>query len=248
VNAALETRRTAIVTGAGRGIGRATALQLAANGCDVVVADILDAGADVAAEIEATGANARYLRTDVTDPASVTTLVAETVRSFGSADILVAAAGVLGAEHAFADLPLDEFHRVLAVNLTGVMLCCRAVLPHMVERGYGRIVGISSGARAGAPLRAPYAVSKAGVVALVNTLAFEYARAGILANCIDPGTVVTDMVVPRRDPEYVANPPGLAIGRLADARETARVIAFLCSEHNTYAVGALWEVTGGYVD
>ena len=86
------------------------------------------------------------------------------------------------------------------------------------------------------------------MLALITTLAYEYARSGILANCIDPGTVITDMVVPRRDPEYVANPPGLAIGRLADPEETANVIAFLCSERNTYAVGALWEVNGGYVD
>ena len=237
--------RTAIVTGGSRGIGRATALRLAEDGCAVVIADVRPAGADVAAEIVRLGGRARFTATDVAVCAAVKALVAETVDAFGSVDVLVAAAAVLGEEHPTATVPLDEWHRVLEINLTGMLHCCQAVLPYMVESGWGRIVGISSHARYGSPVRAPYAVSKAGVAGLIGSIAHEYARDGVLANCVDPGRVLTDMIVPRFDAEYLANPPGVAIGRLAQPAEIADVIAFLASERNTYAVGALWEVTGG---
>jgi 3-oxoacyl-[acyl-carrier protein] reductase len=238
-------RRTAIVTGGGRGIGRATALRLAEDGCAVAIADLLPAGADVAAEIVEAGGQARFVSTDVAEQSSVAALVHETVAAFGSADVLVAAAAVLGEEHQAADVPLQEWQRVLDINLTGVLHCCQAVLPRMVERGWGRIVTVSSHARYGSPGRAPYAVSKAGVAALMGSIGFEYARAGVLANCVDPGRVLTDMIIPRFDAEYLANPPGVAIGRLAQPAEIAEVIAFLCSERNSYAVGAIWEATGG---
>jgi NAD(P)-dependent dehydrogenase (short-subunit alcohol dehydrogenase family) len=96
---------------------------------------------------------------------------------------------------------------VLDVNLTGVLLSCQAVLPHMLERGFGRIVAISSNARHGAPRRAADAASKAGLVGLISTIAHEYARAGVLANCIDPGRALTPMIVPRYDVAYLADPP-----------------------------------------
>jgi 3-oxoacyl-[acyl-carrier protein] reductase len=233
------------VTGGARGIGRATALRLAEDGCAVVIADLLPVGADVAAEINRLGGRARFVSSDVAERASVAALVAETVDTFGSVDVLVAAAAVLGEEHRVDAVPLQEWQRVLDINLTGVLHCCQAVLPGMVGRGWGRIVAVSSHARYGSPGRASYAVSKAGVAALVGSLAREYASAGVLANCIDPGRVLTDMIIPRFDAEYLANPPGVAIGRLAQPAEIADVIAFLCSERNTYAVGSIWEATGG---
>jgi NAD(P)-dependent dehydrogenase (short-subunit alcohol dehydrogenase family) len=241
----MATRRTAIVTGGGSGIGRATALRLADDGCDVVVADLHPAGADVAAEIAAAGGTARFVRTDVADRASVASMLRETNAAFRAPTVLVAAAAILGEEAATAELQAGEWERVLSVNLTGVLLSCQAVLPHMVERGWGRIVVISSNARNGAPRRAAYATSKAGVVGLVTTIAHEYARAGVLANCIDPGRALTPMIVPRYDAAYLDDPPGVALGRLARPVEIAEVIAFMCSERNTYAVGAVWEATGG---
>jgi 2-hydroxycyclohexanecarboxyl-CoA dehydrogenase len=241
----MATRRTAIVTGGGSGIGRATALRLAEDGCDVVIADLQPAGADVAAEITAAGGAARFIRTDVADRDSLARMLEQTIEVFGAPTVLVAAAAVLGEEVATAELQHGEWERVLGVNLTGVLLSCQAVLPHMVERGWGRIVVISSNARNGAPGRAAYATSKAGVVGLVKTIAHEYARTGVLANCIDPGRALTPMIVPRYDAAYLDDPPGVALGRLAQPGEIAEVIAFLCSERNTYAVGALWEATGG---
>jgi NAD(P)-dependent dehydrogenase (short-subunit alcohol dehydrogenase family) len=239
------TRHTAIVTGGGSGIGRATALRLARDGCAVVVADIGPGGDDVAAAIVDGGGLARSVRTDVADERSVAGMLRESVEAFGAPTVLVAAAAVLGGEHATVDLPAEEFQRVLDVNLAGVLLSCQAVLPHMLERGWGRIVAISSNARHGAPRRAAYAASKAGLVGLITSIAHEYARAGVLANCIDPGRALTPMIVPRYDAAYLADPPGVSIGRLAQPEEIAEVIAFLCSERNTYAVGALWEATGG---
>jgi NAD(P)-dependent dehydrogenase (short-subunit alcohol dehydrogenase family) len=239
------TRHTAIVTGGGSGIGRATALRLARDGAAVVVADVAAGGGDVAAEIAAAGGLARFIKTDVADAGSIAGMLDETVEAFGGPTLLVAAAAVLGAEHATAELPADEYRWVLAVNLTGVLLSCQAVLPHMLERGFGRIVAISSNARHGAPQRAAYAASKAGLVGLIGTIGHEYARAGVLANCVDPGRALTPMIMPRYDAAYLADPPGVSIGRLAQPEEIAEVIAFLCSERNTYAVGALWEATGG---
>jgi 2-hydroxycyclohexanecarboxyl-CoA dehydrogenase len=241
----MPTRRTAIVTGGGSGIGRATALRLAEDGCDVVIADLQPAGADVAAEIAAAGGTARFVRTDVADRDSLAGMLEQTIEAFGAPTVLVAAAAVLGEEGPTAELATGEWERVLGINLTGVLLSCQAVLPHMVERGWGRIVVISSNARNGVPGRAAYATSKAGVIGLVKTIAHEYARAGVLANCVDPGRALTPMIVPRYDADYLADPPGVALGRLAEPGEIAEVIAFLCSERNTYAVGALWEATGG---
>ena len=237
---------TAIVTGGARGIGRATALRLAAGGCAVAIADVeADAGRATAADIEAAGGRARFVATDVSDVRAVRALVAETNEAFGPVDALVAAAAVLGTEYPAAELPQEEWDRVLAINLTGVLHCCQAVLPDMVDRGWGRIVSISSHSRHGSALQVPYAVSKSGVVALISSIGRGYASAGVLANCVDPGRALTDMVVPRLTAEEIAHPNGVAIGRYAQPEEIAAVIAFLCSEDNTYAVGALWEAAGG---
>jgi NAD(P)-dependent dehydrogenase (short-subunit alcohol dehydrogenase family) len=242
-----ENKRTrvAVVTGGSRGIGEATALKLAAEGCAVAIADVNPAGRDVAAKIEERGGLARYFETDVADAADVAAMVAETESVFGPVDVLAAVAAVLGDDHLVVDLPLTEWHRVIDVNLTGVLNCCQAVLPSMIGQGWGRIVAVSSHARFGVPERVPYGVSKAGVVALIGAIAYGYARSGVLANCVDPGRVLTDMIVPRYDAEFLDNPPGVAIGRYAKPEEIAEVISFLCSERNSFVVGSLWEATGG---
>jgi 2-hydroxycyclohexanecarboxyl-CoA dehydrogenase len=240
-------RRTAIVTGGARGIGRAACLRLAQDGCAVVVADLQQSGAGVAEEIAAAGGEACFVVADVADRAAVDALVEEALARFGGADVLVAAAGIVGEDHPVAELPLEEYRRVLEVDLTGVLHCCQAVLPHMLSGGWGRIVAITSNARHGAPDRAHYAIAKAGVVALMQSIAFGYARAGVLANSIDPGMVLTEMVRDRYPAEHLANPPGIAIGRLADPAEIAETIAFLCSERNTYTVGTIVESTGRLV-
>ena len=237
--------RVAIVTGGARGIGQATAVRLAADGCAVVIADVLDAGAAVAGEIVAGGGRARFIETDVADRGSVAALVDATEKTFGTVDALAAVAGILGDEHEVAGVPEAEWNRVLAINLNGVLHCCQAVLPGMAGQGWGRIVAVTSYSRNGSPQYAPYAVSKAGVVALIASIAHGYARSGVLANCLQPGRAITDMITARFDEEHLADPPGVAIGRYAQPEEMAEVIAFLCSERNTYAVGAVWDSSGG---
>jgi NAD(P)-dependent dehydrogenase (short-subunit alcohol dehydrogenase family) len=237
--------RVAVVTGGGRGLGRASALRLAEDGRYVVVADVGNFGAEVVAEVEALGQEARFVRTDVADRSSVAELVRETLSAFGRLDVLVAAAGVLGPEKSLLELADEEWDRILAVNLTGVFSCCRAVLPPMLERGWGRIVTFSSGARHGAPARHPYGASKGGVVALTKAIAKEFASSGILANCVEPGRSLTQMVIPRFSAEHLAHPPEVPIGRYAEPAEIAEVVAFLCSERCTYAAGSVYEVAGG---
>jgi NAD(P)-dependent dehydrogenase (short-subunit alcohol dehydrogenase family) len=236
--------RVAIVTGGGRGIGLASALRLAQAGRDVVIADVGDFGPGAAEQVAALGRRARFVRTDVADQASVRALVDETLRDFGRLDILVNCAGILGREEPFLERDDAEWHRVLDINLHGVYHACRAALPTMLAQGWGRIVTISSGARRGAPMLAPYAVSKGAVVALMRSIANAYASQGVLANCVEPGRALTDMVVPRFSSEFLANPPGVAIGRYSSADEVAVVVNYLCSEENTYTVGAVWRVGG----
>ncbi len=239
-----DQTRVAIVTGGGRGIGLASALRLAGAGRDVVIADIGEFGQEAAEQVAALGRRARFIPTDVADQDSVRALVAETVRDFGRLDILVNCAGVLGREESFLERDDAEWHRVIDINLHGVYHTCRAVLPQMLAQGWGRIVTISSGARRGAPQLAPYAVSKGAVVSLMRSIANAYAKDGVLANCVEPGRALTDMVVPRFTPEFLANPPGVAIGRYSSADEVAVVVNYLSSEENTYTVGAVWRVGG----
>jgi NAD(P)-dependent dehydrogenase (short-subunit alcohol dehydrogenase family) len=239
-----EQTRVAIVTGGGRGIGLASALRLAGAGRDVVIADIGEFGQESADQVAALGRRARFIPTDVADQDSVRALVAETLRDFGRLDILVNCAGVLGREESFLERDDAEWHRVIDINLHGVYHTCRAVLPPMLAQGWGRIVTISSGARRGAAHVTPYAVSKGAVVSLMRSIANAYAKDGVLANCVEPGRALTDMVVPRFTPEFLANPPGVSIGRYSSADEVAVVVNYLCSEENTYTVGAVWRVGG----
>ncbi len=236
--------RVAIVTGGWRGIGRAAALRLARDGRDIVIADIGDYSAGVVAEVEALGQQAVFVKTDVSDKESVDALVAATVDRFGRVDILANCAGVLGTETPFLETPDSEYFRILSINLTGVWFCCRAVLPHMLAQEWGRLVTITSGARHGVPRLAPYGITKAGVLSLMNAIANSYAKQGILANCVEPGRALTDMIVHRFSKEFLANPPGVAIGRYSEPEEVAEVIGILCSDAITYVVGANWRVAG----
>jgi len=233
--------RVAIVTGGAMGIGRATALRLAEAGRDIVIADVAPEAAEVVRAVEALGRRALWHPTDVTDPAAVQGLVAAALAALGRIDILVCCAGVLGRELAFHDLPLEEFERVLRVNVFGVFHCHQAVIPVMLRQGWGRCVTIGSGARHGAALRLPYSVSKGAIRSLISSLGATYPAQGVFVNGLEPGRVLTQMVIPRFSAEFLAN-PGVPIGRYADPDEIAEAIEFLTSERNTYTSGVFWEV------
>ncbi len=234
-------QRVAVITGGAQGIGRATALRLAEAGRDIVIADLHPDGGHVVRAIEALGRRALWLTTDVTDPVAVQALVAATVAAFGRLDILVCCAGILGQELSFDDLPLEEFERVLRVNVFGVFHAHKAALPVMVARGWGRCVTLGSGARHGAALRLPYSVSKGAIHALISSLGATYPAQGVFVNGLEPGRVLTQMVIPRFTAKFLAN-PGVPIGRYADPEEIAEAIEFLTSERNTYTSGVFWEV------
>lgn len=236
--------RVAVVTGGAQGIGEATALRLAQAGRDVVVADVDPRGEQVAAEIERLGRRALWSHLDVTDEAAVHALMRRVRDEFGRLDILVCCAGLLGTERPFMEQSAAELDRILRVNVYGVYYCHQAAIPHMLEREWGRCVTITSGARNGAPMLAPYSISKGAVYSLVKVLGNLYPRQGVFVNGVEPGRALTRMVVPRFSEEFLAD-PGNPIGRYSDANEVAEVIEFLCSERNTYTTGAVWSVKGG---
>jgi NAD(P)-dependent dehydrogenase (short-subunit alcohol dehydrogenase family) len=241
--AAPKERRIALVTGGARGIGGASALRIAEEGRDIVIADLED-GSPMVKEIEALGQKAIYIKTDVADESAVHTLVAQTVDAFGRLDILICCAGILGKEKPFLEQTAAEFNKVIQINVNGVYYAHQAAIPHMLKQGWGRCVTITSGARHGATNLVPYGVSKGAVFSFVNALGNAYPKQGVFVNGVEPGRALTEMVVPRFSAEHLAN-PGTPIGRYSDAEEVAEVVEFLSSERNTYTTGSVWSVKGG---
>lgn len=242
--AAPKERRVAVVTGGGRGIGRACALRIAEEGRDIVIADVGDFGAEVVPEVEALGQRALFVKTDVADESSVQKTVAQAVETFGRLDVLVCCAGILGLEAPFHEQSTAQFDRVMRINVYGVYYAHQAAIPHMLARGWGRCATITSGARHAATNQVPYGVSKGAVYSFIGALGNAYPRQGVFVNGVEPGRALTQMVVPRFSPEHLAN-PGTPVGRYADPEEIAEVVAFLCSERNTYTTGSVWSVKGG---
>ena len=236
--------RVAVVTGGGRGIGRACALRMAEEGRDIVIAEVGDFGAEVVPEVEALGRRALFVKTDVADEGSVRQMVAQAMEAFGRLDILVCCAGILGLEAPFLEQSAAQFEKVMRINVYGVYHAHQAAIPHMLARGWGRCVTITSGARHAATNQVPYGVSKGAVYSFIGALGNAYPKQGVFVNGLEPGRALTQMVVPRFSPEFLAN-PGNPIGRYADPEEIAEVVAFLCSERNTYTTGAVWSVKGG---
>lgn len=240
--AAPKERRVAIITGGARGIGGASALRIAEEGRDIVIADLEDAS-EVVGQIEALGQKALYVKTDVSDEAAVQSMVTQAVEVFGRLDILVCCAGILGKEQPFLEQPVALFNKVMAINVNGVYYSHQVAIPHMLKQGWGRCVTITSGARHGSPNQVPYSVSKGAVFSFVNALGNAYPKQGVLVNGVEPGRALTQMVVPRFSAEHLAN-PGVPIGRYSDAEEVAEVVEFLTSERNTYTTGSVWSVKG----
>ncbi len=241
--AAPKERRVALVTGGARGIGGASAVRIAEEGRDIVIADVEDASETIH-EIEAFGQKALYIKTDVTDEAAVHRLVDQTVEAFGRLDILVCCAGILGKEKPFMEQTAAEFDRVMKINVYGVYYSHQAAIPQMLRQGWGRCVTITSAARNGATNLVPYGTSKGAVYSLINALGNAYPKQGVFVNGVEPGRALTQMVVPRFSAEHLAN-PGTPIGRYSDAEEVAEVVEFLTSERNTYTTGSVWSVKGG---
>ncbi len=233
------------MTGGATGLGRASAVRLADDDRAIAIWDRDFDGAErTAANLKSRGALAMALDVDVASLESLEAALTTTRDILGPVDILVNAAAIIGVDASVLETPLDEWDRVLAVNLTGTYLASRLVVGEMAERGWGRIVNFTSGARHGTPALIPYAVSKAGIVPITRAFAREFTSRGVLVNAVLPGRALTNMVVSRVPEEVVRNPP-VAIGRYADPEEVAEVVAFLTSERNTYMSGGVVPVDGG---
>ncbi|MFJ2814805.1 SDR family NAD(P)-dependent oxidoreductase [Streptomyces sp. NPDC087294] len=243
--------RSVIVTGAGSGIGRASALAFAAQGDRVVIADINADGADaVVKEIEQAGGTAVAVTGDLSDQAVVDEVTRTAVDRFGGVDVLVNNAGIMDGMTALADVSDTEWERVIRVNLTAPFLLTRAVLPHMLAAGKGAIVSTASEAGLrGSAAGAAYTASKHGVVGLTKNLAVMYRKSGIRANAIAPGGTLTGIVVDAdkeaHGPTTIA-PHFVNVGRLAQPEDQAAAIVFLASDAAVNINGAILPVDDGW--
>jgi NAD(P)-dependent dehydrogenase (short-subunit alcohol dehydrogenase family) len=240
--------KTAVVTGAGSGLGRATAVRLAAEGAAVACLDlVLEAAERTAKEILDGGGNARAYRVDVSDPKSVRQAVTAAVGDLGRPSVLVNSAGIGKFAHAH-EMPFEDWSRIIAVNLTGSFLMAQAVLPHLLDGG-GNIVNIASNAGLmGQPYSAAYCASKGGVVQLTRALADEYLRRKVRVNAVAPGGMVTPMYNSFQLPEG-ADPRLIAklVTPLGSSQpeEVAALVAFVASEEGRYMTGAIVSIDGG---
>ena len=236
--------KTAIVTGAARGIGEAAARRLIADGARVLIADIDEAAAQEAASAIGDGAVAHKL--DVTSADSWAAAAERATSEWGRIDILVNNAGIAGRSAPTWELSPEEWNEVIAIDLTGVFLGCRAVLPSMIEAGSGRIVNIASIAgKEGNPNAVPYSAAKSGVIGLTKAVAKEVATKGILVNCITPAVIETPILAQVSEEHIKYMTSRIPMGRVGQPGEVANLIAFLCSDDLTFATGAVFDLSGG---
>jgi gluconate 5-dehydrogenase len=242
--------KVAIVTGAGAGLGRQVAIQLASEGAQVAVADLeLARARSVAGEIAAAGGRAIAVQSDVSKPADVQRMTDAAVAEFGRLDILVNNAGVRVIVP-FLEQTLDQWQRLIDVMLTGPMLCCQAAIPHMLVAGKGKIVNVGSVTGIiGLTKRAAYAAAKAGLHGLTKAIAYELSGQKIYVNAVAPGLIETPMNTPYfEDPQFVELlKRELPVGRWGQPDEIANVILFLASDQSDYVAGAIWNVDGGWL-
>lgn len=223
------TGRTAVVTGGAQGIGAAIAERLSAAGARVQVWDL-----DGAKKV------------DVADPDAVANATQAALRELGKIDVLVNNAGIAGLNAPTVDYPIEEWERVLRINLTSQFLCCRAVAPHMVKAGYGRIVNIASVAgKEGNPNAVAYSASKAGVISLTKSLGKELAQTGVLVNCVTPAAAKTAIFDQMTEAHIQYMLSKIPMNRFVNVGEIAALVGWLASEDCSFSTGGVFDISGG---
>ena len=221
--------RNAVVTGGMIGIGAAIAKRLEASGAKVAIWDL----------------NGRE-RVDVADQNSIDSALKKTLSSLGRIDVLVNNAGIAGPSMPVVEYPVEQWKRVIDIDLNGPFLCCRAVVPHMVKTGYGRIVNIASIAgKEGNPNAAAYAAAKGGLIAFTKALGKELAQTGVLVNCVTPAaaqTAILDQVTPEFAKFMLSKIP---MGRFVKVEEIAAMVCWLASEDCSFSTGGVFDISGG---
>jgi 2-dehydro-3-deoxy-L-rhamnonate dehydrogenase (NAD+) len=228
--------RTALVTGGGRGIGAATVTRLLADGAQVASLDVADGAPEGALAVQA----------DVCDSRAVDDAVRRVEAELGPLDVLVCSAGVPGSSLRTVDVSDEEWKSVLAINTDGMFWCNRAVLPGMIERGYGRIVNVASIAgKEGNPMAAAYSASKGAVIAMTKSIGKDVAGTGVLVNCVAPAVIDTP-ILDGLSPEHVDYMvERIPLGRIGTAEEVAALITWLAGEECTFSTGAVYDISGG---
>ena len=234
--------RVAVVTGGGSGIGRATVLRLTSGGARGGVLDV-DAAAAKAVATEP-GNSGVWAGVDVSDARGVVRAIEDIERKLGPIDALVCSAGIGGDSLRTVDVSDAEWRRVFAVNCDGVFYCNRAVLPGMIDRGYGRIVNVASIAgKEGNPMAAAYSASKASVIGMTKSIGKDVAGTGVLVNCIAPAVINTPILAQLSEEHIEYMLARIPLARLGEAEEVAELIAFLASERMSFSTGATFDIS-----
>ena len=235
--------RNAVVTGGARGIGHAICERLTDSGARCA---IWDRDAEAAEEAAGSLRGAEAIVVDVTDPASVAAAGVATTKLMGGIDILVNNAGIAGSSRKLWECEPAEWQEVLQIDLFGVFLCCRALVPGMIENGYGRVVNIASIAgKEGNPNASHYSAAKAGVIGLTKSLGKECAESGVIVNCVTPAVIETDILkqISQEHINYMLS--RIPMGRFGLAGEAASLVAWLCSEDCSFTTGGVFDLSGG---
>jgi NAD(P)-dependent dehydrogenase (short-subunit alcohol dehydrogenase family) len=235
--------RTAVVTGAASGLGKCSAERIILEGGQVSLWDLnADALAATATEIGAQ----HFVALDVSDADAVAAAAAEANAALGKIDILIASAGITGATVPVHEFPLESWKRVVDINLNGVFYCSRAVVPYMLENGYGRIVNVASVAgKEGNPNASAYSASKAGVIGFTKSLGKELAGKGVIANSLTPATFESPILeqLPQSQVDYMRSK--IPMGRLGEVEESAAMVCFMASEECSFTTASTFDTSGG---
>lgn len=240
------TGKRAIVTGGARGIGLAIAARLLASGAVVTLWDRDAPALDAAVKRLAGSGEVHTAAVDVTDDAAVTAATNRTLGAMGGIEILINNAGITGPNATTWEYPVAEWRKVIEVDLTAPFLCCRAVVPHLVKAGWGRIVNIASVAgKEGNPNAPAYSAAKAGLIGLTKSLGKELAKSNVLVNCVTPAVAETDILKQMTEAHVAFMLGKIPMGRFVQIDEIAALVLWLASPECSFSTGAVFDITGG---